>query len=717
MCKTNNERMVVDDDGYESEKRTDKVIEDYREVGKHMQGHLGPGNSSHFKKNGYENGALLDVKTGKEFSIMKRNFHESLNEGQLVRTTILGAHDMINETTIGGIMVTMNERVEEIVQILEDGFEKILKVAEPIHLRVLDDLHFMALNNDDLAQSNLTTNKFDEVILKEQIEGERELLDVGGPLPIVPLKKSCSWASRTDRDNNALNANCSLGAKKRSSIQKFQKKSDCAIKRNKKKRKKAERIEVVKASLSDSDLRSRWECQKGEAKKALDLGKKIGIKIIGEQEMPTSISYSNCFNRLLKLKAEAIPALMQDIVTWMAILDRLPTREKLIRMGITTEGSCTLCNDGLETRNHLFADCAMVDSLWNRILNLSLLTKPHMSWDNKLAWAISSSKGKSILTTIMKIAWCSFIYFVWEERNRRLFQGRVRTVDELLISIKEIVSTQLRNRELHRFPSKKLLLSRSDNIEFLMYKRKVKHILRMVGSQWLVEITCTSYAASAQSEVAMTPIKIHSKFSMNSPDFPMSRSPRKELQGPRPSPLKVRKDSYQIRKPPLAPQPVHHQQQPQQIRPPARHRHRHRQSNPPIFNDTSSGAISPAARFATIEKTKPPAEGKKQQIYEENYGFVEGIEMNRAVERTSFLPGILSPGPTSLPRISPNFFSPPSDPNSIGFFHDLSPVLHGNRNFIEGSFMPSPSSYNMSPYFIPSPFTPSIDLFNNFFDL
>ncbi|XVE60163.1 hypothetical protein DITRI_Ditri05aG0105900 [Diplodiscus trichospermus] len=229
--------------------------------------------------------------------------------------------------------------------------------------------------------------------------------------------------------------------------------------------------------------------------------------------------------------------------------------------------------------------------------------------------------------------------------------------------------------------------------------------------------------------------------------FSMSKSPRKELQGPRPAPLKVHKDSYKIKKPPLAPQPV--QRQPTQIRPPViiyavspKVIHTNpsdfmnlvqrltgstsssssgSSSIPPsasnhlIFN-ASSGAISPAARFATIEKTKSP-EGKKQQISEENFAFVEGIEMNPGVERTSFFPGILSPGPTTLPRISPNFFSPPSDPNSISFVHDLSPVFNGNKNFLEGSFMPSPSSFNISPYLITSPITPSIDLFNNFFDL
>ncbi|KAL4273068.1 hypothetical protein GQ457_13G010590 [Hibiscus cannabinus] len=197
-----------------------------------------------------------------------------------------------------------------------------------------------------------------------------------------------------------------------------------------------------------------------------------------------------------------------------------------------------------------------------------------------------------------------------------------------------------------------------------------------------------------------------------------SGSLRKELQGPRPTPLKVRKDSHKIRKPPLAPQ-LSQQQPPPQIRPPViiytvspKVIH----TNPSDFmnlvqrltgstsssNDASSSAISPAARFATIEKTKTP-EGRKQQAKEESFEAVQGIEMN---ERANLFPGILSPGPNSLPPVSPIFFSPPSDPNAVGFFHDLSPF---QRNFMEG--------FNISPnYLLPSPTTPYTELFNNFFN-
>ncbi|KAG5250743.1 VQ motif-containing family protein [Salix suchowensis] len=215
---------------------------------------------------------------------------------------------------------------------------------------------------------------------------------------------------------------------------------------------------------------------------------------------------------------------------------------------------------------------------------------------------------------------------------------------------------------------------------------------------------------------------------MDSSDFPVSRSPRKELQGPRPPALKIRKDSHKIRKPPVAPRPFQQQPQnqpPTQPRPPviiytvspkvihtnpndfmtlvqrltgssstSTSSSTSASSNP--FND-DCGAISPAARYATIEKAKSPKDLQKQQQQ------LDG-------DLDQFGSGILSPGPASLPPIPPNFFSP--DPNSVSFFHDLSPVLHGNRNFMEGSYMTSPSTF-FSPL-INSPSTPSIDLFNNF---
>ncbi|XP_039028745.1 uncharacterized protein LOC120162724 [Hibiscus syriacus] len=128
-----------------------------------------------------------------------------------------------------------------------------------------------------------------------------------------------------------------------------------------------------------------------------------------------------------------------SMIAWMAILDRLPTRERLSRMGIVNDCRCVLCNETNETRDHLFSECSFAKSLWSSILNLSQLHVPHMTWEEKICWASKEWKGKSLLTTILKLAWTSFIYLIWEERNRRIYHRGSREVDQVMSSIKELV--------------------------------------------------------------------------------------------------------------------------------------------------------------------------------------------------------------------------------------------------------------------------------------
>ncbi|XP_039010400.1 uncharacterized protein LOC120139152 [Hibiscus syriacus] len=112
------------------------------------------------------------------------------------------------------------------------------------------------------------------------------------------------------------------------------------------------------------------------------------IKNSGLSDINGSSSLRWSFRRLLKLRTEALPIIYdgitktsaiwdelrehrdkvpwqkmlwfplhipkQSIISWMIILDRLPTRDRLFRMGITTDQICILCNVEPESRNHLF---------------------------------------------------------------------------------------------------------------------------------------------------------------------------------------------------------------------------------------------------------------------------------------------------------------------------------------------------------------------------
>ncbi|MCD9643895.1 hypothetical protein HAX54_031779 [Datura stramonium] len=216
---------------------------------------------------------------------------------------------------------------------------------------------------------------------------------------------------------------------------------------------------------------------------------------------------------------------------------------------------------------------------------------------------------------------------------------------------------------------------------------------------------------------------------------------RRELQGPRPTPLKVNKDSYKIKKPPVAPPPhppphaaaaaaatsaAATTQNPQTViiyavSPKVYHttvsdfmsvvqRLTGSSSSSSMETSTScsgDGNLSPAAKLASMEKASspssavPPAAAAAAAAAASSYGGVESTDIldiigNSSVEMCQ-IPGILSPAPATLPPASPpGLFSPfPSDP----FMLMLSP---------------SPSTLFSAPLISPSP--SASDLFHPFFD-
>ncbi|KAL4384776.1 hypothetical protein GQ457_15G026230 [Hibiscus cannabinus] len=67
-----------------------------------------------------------------------------------------------------------------------------------------------------------------------------------------------------------------------SSVEK--RKRDRSLRREKKDKSNLDHSEISGCSLSDSDLQIRWKIAKSEAKKSLELGKNLGMKIQGSEE-------------------------------------------------------------------------------------------------------------------------------------------------------------------------------------------------------------------------------------------------------------------------------------------------------------------------------------------------------------------------------------------------------------------------------------------------
>ncbi|KAI9101564.1 hypothetical protein K1719_023808 [Acacia pycnantha] len=168
---------------------------------------------------------------------------------------------------------------------------------------------------------------------------------------------------------------------------------------------------------------------------------------------------------------------------------------------------------------------------------------------------------------------------------------------------------------------------------------------------------------------------------MNSPgnsagvSTPPSSKKQIQLQGPRPPPLRVGKESHKIKKPPRPPRAAAAAAQ-QPPRPAPDDAGQKRQPviiyslSPKVLrapvNDfmdmdivqrltglhsgnektSGSGAISPAAKLASIEKTSPSEKERLRSARNDAMTELEGVEVGQ-------FPGILSPTPTNLGSIPP----------------------------------------------------------------
>ena len=118
-------------------------------------------------------------------------------------------------------------------------------------------------------------------------------------------------------------------------------------------------------------------------------------------------------------------------ISWLAVLNRLPTKERIKAWGLEVDDKCVMCRNAEETRDHVFFGCTFFKKIWNEVLALCGKAKEVTSWREKVEWAISRLKGKSLSSTILRIAWNAAIYFIWIERNKRIYQEKEGTMTQM----------------------------------------------------------------------------------------------------------------------------------------------------------------------------------------------------------------------------------------------------------------------------------------------
>lgn len=111
-----------------------------------------------------------------------------------------------------------------------------------------------------------------------------------------------------------------------------------------------------------------------------------------------------------------------SFVTWMAILGRLNTRDRLRLFGISQSAECVFCKDSCENHNHLFFDYPFSSRIWTCIQSKLNVSWPVSQWPGITQHVAQSAQGKSIRAIIVKLAFTFTVYQLWIARNNRIFK-------------------------------------------------------------------------------------------------------------------------------------------------------------------------------------------------------------------------------------------------------------------------------------------------------
>lgn len=129
-----------------------------------------------------------------------------------------------------------------------------------------------------------------------------------------------------------------------------------------------------------------------------------------------------------------------NFLTWLLVLNRCPTRDRILGWGLQTDPACLFCNSSPESRDHVFFHCHMPWTVWSSIALRGRL-QPSRSWDTTLC-QIQTLQGPKERIRLSLLVWQCTLYLLWGERNNRLHRHSFRSSDALL----HLIDSVIRNR-------------------------------------------------------------------------------------------------------------------------------------------------------------------------------------------------------------------------------------------------------------------------------
>ncbi|GJS84492.1 hypothetical protein Tco_0751033 [Tanacetum coccineum] len=130
---------------------------------------------------------------------------------------------------------------------------------------------------------------------------------------------------------------------------------------------------------------------------------------------------------------------------WLIVKRRLKTQDKLKAWDKVNPDKrvCSLCEGQEDSHEHLFFECSFSKQIWQQVKCYAGLSGSDFSIDNIIQDIIPFAMKRSSKSICAKLVVAAASFFIWQERNNRLFRSEKRSVDNVVACIFNTVRLKL----------------------------------------------------------------------------------------------------------------------------------------------------------------------------------------------------------------------------------------------------------------------------------
>ncbi|XP_021996269.1 uncharacterized protein LOC110893470 [Helianthus annuus] len=130
---------------------------------------------------------------------------------------------------------------------------------------------------------------------------------------------------------------------------------------------------------------------------------------------------------------------------WLIMKRKLLTQDKILSWDISRRKNmnmlcCLLCYANHDSHHHLFFECKFSAQVWSLVRAKGGMDLVQPKWEEIVNWLRDRVKSKAVNDYVARLLVAATTYFIWQERNARLFKNQLRPPE----AISELITQQVR---------------------------------------------------------------------------------------------------------------------------------------------------------------------------------------------------------------------------------------------------------------------------------